>query len=295
MAGIKNMPNDVEEFFKTPQKTRSRKKVVEEKKLVEAEIEKSNNLIKKAVYFFIILILLGLIGTSVYFYRQYRKAVASPSAAAQDEIKAITDKIGSFMELPLDTPTLATVLDKEKLQGQAFFANAQNGDKVLIYSKTQKAILWRPTTAKVIEVASLSMGSQDANIANTQNQKTPEQATSANQDSATAQTQKQTEVAAPDKQTSTQTEKVNVAIYNGTNTKGLAATLAEKISAVGNIQVIKKANATGTYVNTTVIDLSGKNLQKAQEIADTVSGEVGDLPSGETRPDADILVIGGGK
>lgn len=289
------MPNDVEEFFKTPQKTRSRKKVVEEKKLVEAEIEKSNNLIKKAVYFFIILILLGLIGTSVYFYRQYRKAVASPSAAAQDEIKAITDKIGSFMELPLDTPTLATVLDKEKLQGQAFFANAQNGDKVLIYSKTQKAILWRPTTAKVIEVASLSMGSQDANIANTQNQKTPEQATSANQDSATAQTQKQTEVAAPDKQTSTQTEKVNVAIYNGTNTKGLAATLAEKISAVGNIQVIKKANATGTYVNTTVIDLSGKNLQKAQEIADTVSGEVGDLPSGETRPDADILVIGGGK
>lgn len=50
-----------------------------------------------------------------------------------------------------ETPTIATVSDITKLQGQPFFAKAQNGDKVYVYSNAKKAILYRPSENKIIE------------------------------------------------------------------------------------------------------------------------------------------------
>lgn len=86
-----------------------------------------------------------------------------PGAASQREIEKLTARIGGFMDLPVDEqPTLATVADQEKLKGQEFFSRAQNGDKLLIYPKTKKAILYRPSTGKVIEVTNLTSGSQPA-------------------------------------------------------------------------------------------------------------------------------------
>jgi hypothetical protein len=49
------------------------------------------------------------------------------------------------------------VVDINKLKGQQFFANGKNGDKIIIYSKANKAILFRPTTNKIIEVAPIKM------------------------------------------------------------------------------------------------------------------------------------------
>lgn len=90
---------------------------------------------------------------------QFMKNQNDPNAVSQKEIKAITERIGKFMELPQgETPTLATVSDREKLKGQQFFLNAKNGDKVLVYPKAKKAILYRPSSGKIIEVANLTSG-----------------------------------------------------------------------------------------------------------------------------------------
>ena len=51
---------------------------------------------------------------------------------------------------------MATVSDPEKLKDQPFFAKAQKGDKVLIYSNSQKAILYSPTEDKIVEVAPIN-------------------------------------------------------------------------------------------------------------------------------------------
>lgn len=91
----------------------------------------------------------------------YRTKHMDPGAATQKEIKKLTARIGGFMELPAgEQPTLATVADQEKLKGQEFFSHAQNGDKLLIYPKAKKAILYRPSTGKIIEVTNLTSGSQ---------------------------------------------------------------------------------------------------------------------------------------
>ncbi len=98
------------------------------------------------------LLFLASSGTGVYFYMQWKKAVTVPSAA--EEIEEVTSVLAGFMELPEgEEPTIATVVDREKLQDQPFFLNAQNGDKVIIYTNARKAILYRPETKKVVEVA----------------------------------------------------------------------------------------------------------------------------------------------
>lgn len=108
-----------------------------------------------------LLMFLALVVVFYYATFQFFKIRQDSNAAAQREIKAITKHIGKFMELPEgEEPTLATVSDREKLKGQQFFANAKNGDKVLIYPKAKKAILFRPSSGKIIEVANLTSGNR---------------------------------------------------------------------------------------------------------------------------------------
>ncbi|MCX6761276.1 MAG: LytR C-terminal domain-containing protein [Candidatus Moranbacteria bacterium] len=278
-----------EDFLK-PKRVRSKKSIEEEKKS-ETDIGKSINLIKKIGSLIMVVVFLGLLGTSVYFYLKYRKAVANPNVAIQDEVKDISEKIGKFMELPAEIPTVATVSDKEKLQGQAFFANAQNGDRVLIYSKSQKAILWRPTTNKVIEVASLG-GNKVENIS----APATSQSTPANQENNTSAAPIETSAEAPAPTAPEKTSSAKVVVYNGTKIAGLAGKLGAQISAgVTGVEIVKTGNAAGNYSKTIVVDLTGNNTELVQKIIAIVGGEAGTLPDGEMKPDGDILVIGGGE
>lgn len=112
--------------------------------------------------FFIILFLLLIIGVGVasygayYFYSQYQSLKENPEMVAQEEERIVLESLSKLIELPEgETPSIATILDIEKLMDQPFFAKANNGDKIIIYSQARKAILWRPSSNKIIEVAPL--------------------------------------------------------------------------------------------------------------------------------------------
>jgi len=107
---------------------------------------------------FIILVILAVAGIagSGYLYRRVR-ALENPDAIAQQQVKDTVADVSKVLVLPTDeTPTLATVADPEKLKDQPFFAHAQAGDVVLIYSNAKRAILWRPSTKQVVEVSPLN-------------------------------------------------------------------------------------------------------------------------------------------
>jgi hypothetical protein len=70
----------------------------------------------------------------------------------------VVDKVGKLMVLPDETPTIAVVSDVTKLQGQAFFANAHQGDIVLMYANARKAILYSPSLNKIVEDAPITNG-----------------------------------------------------------------------------------------------------------------------------------------
>jgi len=76
-----------------------------------------------------------------------------PSVLAANDVNGLIEEVGKFMTLPNETPTVATVSDVSKLANQEFFSEAENGDKVIIFPKAQKAILYRPSSKKIIEVA----------------------------------------------------------------------------------------------------------------------------------------------
>jgi hypothetical protein len=109
----------------------------------------------------LILVILALL-PSYYFYSQYKYTqdlLQNPTVSANAETQALIDKVGKLIELPSkETPTVATVSDVTKLAGQTFFANAKNGDKVLIFSQAKEAILFRESIDKIIQVAPVNLG-----------------------------------------------------------------------------------------------------------------------------------------
>lgn len=109
------------------------------------------------------IILLAITITSLavagYFYNEIGRLRASPQTSSSNELREIVTKVGKLYVLPEgEEPTLATVADPEQLKGQPFFERAKKGDKVLVYNKAQKAILYDPILNKIVEVAPITNG-----------------------------------------------------------------------------------------------------------------------------------------
>ncbi len=99
----------------------------------------------------VVVIAFGFLTYQYILTKNELNAAKNPTAAGKTEAEKITNQIKDAIELPTgETPTLATVNDVSKLKAQAFFKNAQNGDKVLVYTKAGVAVLYRPSTQKVI-------------------------------------------------------------------------------------------------------------------------------------------------
>jgi hypothetical protein len=103
----------------------------------------------------LVVLLLASMGTGIYFYK---KATTDPKVAAQKDLQDTVRAVGKLIVLPTnETPTMATVSDPEKLKDQIFFQHASKGDKVLIYTVAGKAILYNPSTNKIVEVSPINL------------------------------------------------------------------------------------------------------------------------------------------
>ncbi len=117
-----------------------------------------------AIAFFLALLPSG------YFFTRYQQAkslLQNPQALTNIETNKIKNKVALLMVLPSEEPTLATVSNAKKLKDQPFFKNAENGDKVLIYTNSRKAILYRPSINKIIEVAPININNEAASSSGT--------------------------------------------------------------------------------------------------------------------------------
>lgn len=83
-----------------------------------------------------------------FYYRSLH-----PSLPSNDQqISQLVNQLSKVIELPNEKPDLALVTDTDQLKGQAFFAKAQNGDKVLIFQQAKLALIYRPSSGKIINV-----------------------------------------------------------------------------------------------------------------------------------------------
>jgi len=98
---------------------------------------------------------------SLYFYNKYQDsqaAIKNPTAAQKDEATKLVLKVKKHVVLPdNEDPVIATVNDINQFKNQTFFAEAQNGDNVLVYAKAKKAVLYRPSIDRVINMLPLTV------------------------------------------------------------------------------------------------------------------------------------------
>lgn len=214
-----------------------------------------------------IVVVLALV-PGVYFYREYtstKKALETTKAEIAKTGNAFITDLRSVILLPDEEPTIATVDDVEKVKMNAFFTNAEAGDKVVIFKSMKKAILYRPSIKKIIDMAPVSVAST-----------TPTAATT------------------PTQVTKTTPGSYRFILYNGTNkvglTKGYTTVVEEKIAGASVIDTdtaVKK-----DYETSLLVDVKGTRTQDAQSIAQTLGLTVSPLPVEETAsPSADFLVI----
>lgn len=219
----------------------------------------------------IAIVCMAALGGAGYFYYQYQKAQkdlqnlssdpANAQKAATAEIQRLVQEVGKLIDLPKDeVPTVATVTDTAKLQNDAFFKNAKNGDKVLIYTKAKKAVLYDPTAKKVVEVASINVDNM------------PTEATGS---------------ASPSAQ-------LKVVLRNGTATTGLASKIETKLKKSNpNLNVISKENAANfNYDNTLVVVINNSAQSLANDISKTLDASISALPKAEKKPsEGDVVVV----
>lgn len=68
----------------------------------------------------------------------------------------VTKAVSKHIILPDETPVLATITDKTALK-TAFLKQADDGDKVLIYEKAQRVIIYRPSIDRIVEVGPVNI------------------------------------------------------------------------------------------------------------------------------------------
>ena len=127
--------------------------------------EKPKTMKRLAGILFVALIAIG--GWLYYRKVGLPQAIFSSNAKLTDiQQKALASEyvaqVGKHMLLPLDDqPIVATVDDPALLiKQQAFFLGSVKGDVVLIFPKTQRAILFSPSRNKIVNAGPIISGSQ---------------------------------------------------------------------------------------------------------------------------------------
>jgi hypothetical protein len=107
---------------------------------------------RKPLILLLVLLLMAAVGTSAFLFTKYQQVV---NENGHKEAASIVDRINELVILPSEKPAVSTVLDKAKLTNSVLKERAENGDKLLIYAKTKRIILYRPASGKVVDMLTI--------------------------------------------------------------------------------------------------------------------------------------------
>lgn len=277
-------------MYQYPRKLKSRSRMLSYNGTAPAP---SNFMFSKAViaaWLFGILFLISALAL-VWMYRQqqdlklqnYNLSEEKKLNQEKKEINSEEDllaRLAQIMIMPEDKPVIYTVKGVETLsQTKPFYKNSKNGDRILLYKN--RAILYRPSEDKIVNFASSDNLITDLAM--------PFSGT-------TTSTTTTTDLVSPSSATPTNTAVAvvqNLEIRNGTPTAGLASKWRSTMTDKG-YKVLTIGNAANDqYAETTIINVSGKDVSKLEQDLGVVA--VTNLPISEASTQADALIILGTK
>lgn len=214
--------------------------------------------------FLVFVLLIGSMATAGYYYYQYQQSGVND---VEKTIKAVE----KLMTLPDELPTVATVTDESQLQDNDFFNKAKNGDKVLIYQGARKAILYRPSANRIVDVAPVRVTDDTANAEETrvlgeedaQVTGTPEEA-----------------------------EEYSVAVLNGTEVDDAADGIVAEVSSIDGMNVERGNASNRDYDVSQIVVVNEAGQEGAVQLSRALGLDITDqLPDGEDNPGTDIAII----
>ena len=110
-------------------------------------LKATNSRVRRSTWIIIVsgVLLLLITGLAVYLFLQH-------SSQDLSDVNAVKQLVARHMLLPTDeTPALVTVTDPSKLTTD-FLKQTVAGDKVLIYQTNKRAIIYRPSVDRVVDV-----------------------------------------------------------------------------------------------------------------------------------------------
>lgn len=94
----------------------------------------------------IIAIVVLLIGALIYINYS-----GTPAEKQEREITELLEDVSTHMLVPDERPVVATINQADTLiKEQPFYNGSKNGDKLIIFPKSQKAIIYSPTRDVII-------------------------------------------------------------------------------------------------------------------------------------------------
>lgn len=158
MDGILRTPEDIIEQRNAQKKSDDEKNSSKRRKQ-----RRPKKTLKVVLIVLITMLFLGLVGWGIYSYiemQNLRDPEYSQQLAEKDK-NALIEKLSKHIELPDEEVVVATVTDKEKLADQPFFEKAEDGDKVLIFSESSMAVIYRESTDKIINSGPIAITSAE--------------------------------------------------------------------------------------------------------------------------------------
>lgn len=207
--------------------------------------------------FIVVMMFMGF----MYFLSLPKSSTASSNSqlsGLSPDHQKIIETVSRSIDVPSDeVPSMATIDDLSSLQNQAVFRKAQVGDIAILYSKAEKAIIYRPSTGKIITAVDIKLGSGSP---------TPSVA-----------------------------KTYTVTLRNGTTRVGLTNTYEQFLSTkTPNLKVTEKENAANkNYEKTMLVSAESLVPPVSSELSDSLGIVTSLLPEDESPFTTDVLIIVG--
>jgi hypothetical protein len=229
----------------------------------------------------IILVTAAILGAKQLWFSGEPQAMGQPQdisstdgSATPESVRELISQVSRHIVVKQgEDPTVATIQDVEvlKRQNPVFYADAQNGDRLLIWS--DKAVLYSQSRDIILSVLPISLPASALN-----------------------QGQSGGSTSTASSQSVTKEETATVEVRNGTATVGVARAMSEKLAALGLKTLAPTDAKSKDYSQTIILKMSDKDLPQSLQAIQSVAvnaGVVEELKEGEPRSTADFLIIVG--
>ncbi len=100
-----------------------------------------------------ILIIIIIVLLSYTVYDKFFTTTTSEDQLSEKQIKSLVVKVSKLINVPEELPVVAKIIKAEELMAeQNFYAGSKDGDYLIVFPETQKAMIYRENEDRLINV-----------------------------------------------------------------------------------------------------------------------------------------------